>query len=95
MFLIGQREYPQRGRMANVDRNKAQRANIQSLRSSRNWLLGKACDNSFGLFHLMRATKVYLFVNFSVIEYLLFELCFGQHGPYDHAVDTLFVLLRT
>lgn len=35
MFLIGQREYPQRGRMANVDRNEAQRANIQSLRSSR------------------------------------------------------------
>jgi hypothetical protein len=35
MFLIGQREYPQRGRMANVDRKKAQRANIQSLRSSR------------------------------------------------------------
>jgi hypothetical protein len=26
---------------------------------------------------------------------LLFELCFGQHWPYDHAVDTLFVLLRT
>jgi hypothetical protein len=95
MFLIGQREYPQRGRMANVDRNKAQRANIQSLRSSRTNTPSLPASNETTQNYYRTLYQVASFVNFSVIEYLLFELCFGQHWPYDHAVDTLFVLLRT
>ena len=35
LFLLGQRQFPQIGRMTSVDRNEARRANNQLLRSSR------------------------------------------------------------